>query len=249
MGDIRRRALLAVAVATTVWLAGCAPVETVPGASSTSEPSTSAAGNATTDVDDQALPGGPSAQTSPEATVSGPLGPEDMPDPQLLGEGWRFTVVDGDPHDTGFVSNDAATHERDPNEVAMLAVPFGCEQRDSTTMPAQFALDATYTDGTSAGIAIRLRFSDESQARRFIATRHRDLVACSRQAPAYDGRPTVPTVARVGSATVSERTEPAVDGHWAEIATRAGERDVLLVAIQDMPPGAARAVARDLARG
>lgn len=176
----------------------------------------------------------PMPSLSPEPTSSGPLGPDDMPRPEVLGEGWAYTVIDGDPHETGFVGNEAATHERHPIEVAELSVPFGCTDRRAAAIVPLFALDATYARGSDQAIAIRMRFASAEDARAFVETRSAALRSCADQPPAYDARQTVPYVRQIGDVTVSRRTEPAVPGHWAELAVVTGESDVMLVAVQDL---------------
>ena len=185
-------------------------------------------------------------ELAPEPTSAGPLNAELMPEPEVLGPKWTFDVVDGDPHDEGFVSNDAATHQRDPADVAMLSVPFGCEQRTATELLATHVLDATYTDGSQRAVALRMRFDTAETAARFLSARHADLVACAAQKPAYDGRPTVSEVGRIDGATVSRRTEPGVPGHWAEAAVDVGGGDVVIVALPALSPGDTAALARRL---
>lgn len=185
---------------------------------------------------------------SPEPTSAGPLGPDDMPTPTSLGRGWDYTVIDGDPHDTGFVGNEASTHQRDPIEVAELSVPFGCADRGAAAIVPQFALDATYARGDQQAIAIRMRFASADEAQRFVDARSAALRSCADQPPAYDGRQTVPSVRQVGDVTVSRRTEPAVPGHWAELAVVTDRSDVMLVAVQDLSRADADSLAQRLVR-
>lgn len=182
----------------------------------------------------------------PEPTSAGPLNVELMPRPETLGPGWAFDVVDGDRHDEGFVGNDAATHQRDPAEVATLSVPLGCEQRTATELISTHVLDATYTDGSRRAVALRMRFDTAKTATLFLSTRKADLAACAAQKPAYDGRATVSKVRRAQGTTVSRRTEPGVPGHWAEVAVNMGEGDVILMAVPDLSPEEAAALARRL---
>ena len=190
----------------------------------------------------------PSPTLSPEATAAGPLGPDDMPEPGVLGQGWAYTVVDGDPHDTGFVGNDAATHERNPIEVAELSVPFGCADRGAAAIVPRFALDATYARGDQQAIAIRMRFASAGEATRFAEARSAALRSCVAQPSAYDGRQTVPYVRQVGDVTVSRRTEPAVPGHWGDLAVTTSQSDVLLIAVQNISRADAAALAERLVR-
>lgn len=182
----------------------------------------------------------------PEPTSAGPLNVELMPQPETLGPGWAFDIVDGDPHDEGFVGNDAATHRRDPIEVATLSVPFGCEQRTATELIATHVLDATYTEGPRRAVALRMRFDTAKAATLFLSARKSDLAACAAQKPAYDGRATVSRVRRVHGTTVSQRAEPGVPGHWAEVAVNMGDGDVILVAVPDLSPRETTAMARRL---
>ncbi len=208
-------------------------------------PSASVPGPSNQEADDSIAP---SPTLSPEATAAGPLGPDDMPDPEVLGQGWAYTVIDGDPHDTGFVGNEASTHERNPIEVAELSVPFGCADRGAAAIVPRFALDATYARGDQQAIAIRMRFASAGEATRFVEARSAALRACVDQPPAYDGRQTVPYVRQVGDVTVSRRTEPAVPGHWGELAVTTDPSDVMLVAVQDISRAEAAALAERLAR-
>ena len=185
----------------------------------------------------------PAPTLTPEPTSAGPLTPQDMPPPALLGDGWGYTVVDGDPHDTGFVGNNASTHQRNPIEVAELAVPFGCADRRTAAIVPEFALDATYANGDQQAIAILMRFSSQARAAEFLATRQEALQACARQEPAYDDRQTVPYVRQIGDVTLSRRTEPAVPGHWDEAVAPHGTTDVLLVAVQNLSRGDTQALA------
>jgi hypothetical protein len=195
----------------------------------------------TSDAEDQ-----PHEELTPEPTSAGPLDSEDMPEPVVLGPGWAFDVVDGDPHVEGFVGNDAATHRRDPAEVAALSVPFGCKQRSATELRAVHVLDATYDDGLRRAVALRMRFDSARTAARFLSARHDDLVACAAKTMGYDGRSTVSKVGRVQGSTVSRRSEPGVPGHWSEVAMDAGRGDVVLVALPDLSPKATTELARRL---
>lgn len=253
-GRRRRRATPAgIATAVLLSLAGCTasvdntsytPPEEQP-APAVSDPDTGT--DTSTGEASSAAPDEPAPTLAPEPTSAGPLAPQDMPPPALLGEGWGYTVVDGDPHDTGFVGNNATTHQRSPVEVAELAVPFGCTDRRTAGIVPEYALDATYANGDQQAIAILMRFSSPSQAEEFLDTRRAALQACARQAPAYDGRQTVPYVRQVDEVTLSRRTEPAVPGHWDEAATPHGTTDVLLVAVQDSSRPDMRALASRVA--
>lgn len=242
----------------TVVVAALLAVATVAGCSGGTEPAspvttesvvpsaspTAASGETALDAGD--IDGDTLEELAPEPTSAGPLHAGLMPEPEVLGPKWTFDVVDGDPHDEGFVSNDAATHQRDPADVAMLSVPFGCEQRSAAELPANHVLDATYTDGSQRAVALRMRFDTAEMAARFLSARHADLVACAAQKPAYDGRPTVSEVGRKDGATVSRRTEPGVPGHWAEAAVEVGGGDVIVVALPTLSPRDTAALARRL---
>lgn len=235
-GGRRSRATQAgIAAGVVLSLAGCtAPVD-----STADTPPEQERASTVTDPDagtghaSSAIPDEPTTTLTPEPTSAGPLSPQDMPAPALLGEAWGYTVIDGDPHDTGFVGNNAATHQRNPIEVAELAVPFGCADRRTAAIVPEYALDATYARGDHQAIAIRMRFNSPAEAEEFLATRLAALRACAAQDPAYDGRQTVPYVRQIREVTLSRRTEPAVPGHWDEVATPHGTTDVLLVAVQD----------------
>ena len=173
------RTLVVATLLAVATVAGCSggtepasPVTTesvVPSASPTAT-----SGETALDAGD--IDGDTHEELAPEPTSAGPLHAGLMPEPEALGPTWTFDVVDGDPHDEGFVSNDAATHQRDPADVAMLSVPFGCEQRSAAELLATHVLDATYTDGSQRAVALRMRFDTAEMAARFLSARHADLV-------------------------------------------------------------------------
>lgn len=244
--NISRRTLAAAALVVAGAMSGCSGGVEQASQSTTPGPAGPIATPDETSLDAGEIGGDEHKELVPEPTSAGPLNLELMPQPEMLGPGWAFEIVDGDPHDEGFVGNSAATHQRDPAKVATLSVPFGCEQRTATELIATHVLDATYTDGPRRAVALRMRFDTAKTATLFLSTRHDDLVACARQKPAYDSRATVSKVRRVQGTTVSRRTEPGVPGHWAEVAMNMGEGDVILVAVPDLSPGITTALARRL---
>jgi hypothetical protein len=244
---MERVSLPALALLFAVLLAGCATERSVSGdrtpvrataAAPTSQPSPS---NPVVAPDRMAVP----------ATRSGPLTGQDMPRPAVLGKGWRFRVDDGDQED-GYAGNGTPTVQRDPGEVAGLAVPLGCQDRGHLPRP-RWALESDYAHASTAtiGLAIRLRFRTAGDAKAFLNRRAAALAACAAQT-AKDGPNSTGLVQELRISTgltVSTRTE-AGDLHdgsaWTEIAWAGPpSTDVTLVAVNaaQSVPVARRAIA------
>jgi hypothetical protein len=174
---------------------------------------------------------------SPPAKRSGPLSGQDMPRPSALGHGWDFRVDEGSQED-GYAGNGTPTVERDPGEVAGLAVPLGCVDRGHLPQP-RWALESDYAHAPTGtiGLVIRLRFASASMATAFMKHRDAALAACAAQTSG-DGPNSIGLVQHLRTAvglTVSTRTE-AGDLHdgsaWTEIAAIGSPAsDVTLLAV------------------
>jgi hypothetical protein len=244
-------ALMSVALAAL--LAGCAG-----GSATTSLPEAMSAGS----TGPTSSPGAvsPTSATSPvaghdkmsaPAKRSGPLSGRDMPRPSALGRGWRFRV-DGGNQEDGYVGNGTPTVQRDPSEVARLAVPLGCVDRGQLPRP-RWALETDYAHASTGtiGLVVRLRFATVSNATAFMTRRDAALAACAAQTSRVGPNSTglVQQLRTQARLTVSTRTESGDlhDGSaWTEIAEAGSpDTDVTLVALNvpQSAPVAQRAMA------
>jgi len=160
-------------------------------------------------------------------TRSGPLTRRDFPRPRELGTGWAYRVDMGDAEE-GYAGNSTPVLERDPTEVAMLAVPFGCPRPVDVPVP-DHALEVDYTaDGVSV-VAVRASFGDPRTASRFFGTRSRLLRRCQGTAASEAEGVLVREVRRLsGTALLNDRT-PDSDP-WTELAVHDADQVVLLAA-------------------
>jgi hypothetical protein len=168
-------------------------------------------------------PDAPRDRMSPPAKRSGPLSGHDMPRPAALGRGWAFRV-DGGSQEDGYAGNGTPTVERDPGEVAGLAVPLGCVDRGNLPRP-RWALETDYAHAATGtiGLVVRLRFATVSSATAFMKQRDAALAACAAQTSRLGPNSTglVQHLRTLAGMTVSTRTESGDlhDGSaWTEIA-------------------------------
>lgn len=197
-------------------------------------------------------PAAPHDRMSPPAERSGPLSGQDMPRPAALGHGWTFRVDDGSQED-GYAGNGTPTVQRDPSEVAGLAVPLGCVDRGHLPQP-RWALETDYTHASTGtiGLVVRLRFATVSSASAFMKQRDAALAACAAQTSQVGPNSTglVQQLRTVVGLTVSTRTESGDlhDGSaWTEVAaTGSPASDVTLLAVNATQSAAVmqRAIAR-----
>ncbi len=120
---------------------------------------------------------------------SGALDSATVPAASALGPGWAARV-EGDNVEEG-PGNGTPYQERDPADVVQATIPLGCARRSGSPVPRN-VLQATYRHPSSGAYAVvlRMRFASRAQARRFVALRHADLVACERQPDdPYSGAP------------------------------------------------------------
>jgi len=160
-------------------------------------------------------------------TRSGPLTRRDFPRPRELGPGWSYRVDMGDAEE-GYTGNSTPVLERDPTEVAMLAVPFGCPRPVDVPVP-EHALEVDYTAGGVSVIAVRASFGDPRTASRFFGTRARLLRGCERTVTSEAEGMLVNQVRRLSStALLNDRTPDSAP--WAELAVHDGDQVVLVAA-------------------
>jgi hypothetical protein len=179
---------------------------------------------------------GPDRMSAP-AKRAGPLTGRDMPRPSALGPGWRFRVDDGNSED-GYTGNGTPTVQRDPSEVAGLAVPLGCVNRGALPRP-QWALESDYAHASTGtiGLVVRLRFATAGDATTFMSHRDAALTTCAAQTSSDGPNSTglVEALRTVSGLTVSTRTEAGElhDGSaWTEVAEAGSpDTDVVLVAV------------------
>jgi hypothetical protein len=175
-----------------------------------------------------------------------------MPRPAALGHGWRFRVDAGSQED-GYAGNGTPTVQRDPGEVAGLAVPLGCVDRGHLPRP-RWALESDYAHASTRtiGLVVRLRFASAGSATAFMKRRDLALAACAAQTSRVGPNSTglVQQLHMVAGLTVSTRTE-AGDLHdgsaWTEIAavgSPASDVTMLAVNASQSAPVTRRAIAR-----
>jgi len=203
------------AAGLAVSLAGCA------GASPASRPAAKVAVSSSPSATTSSPV--PMDRMSPPAVRSGPLTGKDMPRPAALGRGWQFRVDNGSEED-GYAGNGTPTVQRDPGEVANLAVPLGCVDRGDLPQP-RWALESDYAHASSGtiGLVVRLRFASVSSATAFMKRRDHALAACAAQTSSAGPNSTglVQQLRTLAGLTVSTRTESGDlhDGSaWTEIA-------------------------------
>lgn len=165
------------------------------------------------------------AELETPGTSSGPLTRRDFPRPRELGTGWAYRVDMGDAEE-GYAGNSTPALERDPTEVAMLAVPFGCPRPIDVPVP-EHALEVDYTADGVFVVAVRASFGDPRTASRFFGTRTRLLRGCQGRAASEAEGVLVREVRRLsGTALLNDRT-PDSDP-WTELAVHDGDQVVLL---------------------
>lgn len=165
------------------------------------------------------------------ATSSGPLTRRDFPLPRELGPAWSYRVDPGDAEE-GYAGNSTPVLERDPTEVAMLAVPFGCARGVDVPVP-QHALEVDYAVGGITVVAVRAAFGDPRTAARFFGTRARLLRGCQGTVLSKGEGVLVREVRRLSATALLNDRTPDSDP-WTELAVHDGDQ-VVLVAAQTRP--------------
>jgi len=160
--------------------------------------------------------------------------------------------VDDGSQEDGYAGNGTPTVQRDPREVAGLAVPLGCVDRGHLPQP-RWALESDYGHASTGtlGLVIRLRFATVSSATAFMKRRDLALAACAAQTSRVGPNSTglVQQLRVVAGLTVSTRTESGDlnDGSaWTEIAavgSPAGDVTLLAVNAAQSAPVTRRAIA------
>ncbi len=168
-------------------------------------------------------------------TRSGPLTRRDFPRPRELGPGWSYRVDMGDAEE-GYTGNSTPVLERDPTEVAMLAVPFGCPRPVEVPVP-EHALEVDYTAEGATVVAVRASFGDPRTASRFFGTRARLLRRCEDDVISKSEGILVEEVRRLSATALLNDRTPDSDP-WTEVAVHDGDQVVLIAAQTriDQPP-------------
>lgn len=185
----------------------------------------------------------PSAEPSPPKpgsletpdSSSGSLSQDAFPRPETLGDNWAYAVDAGDAEE-GYVGNGTPALERDPEELAALAVPFGCARRAPMPM-AKHALEVDYTASGVKVIAIRMEFSSAATARALFDGRLANLQRCRGRSGGQAIGDLVSTVDRLGDGVVLSDRTPRSDA-WVELAVLDDDHVVLVAAqtLVDRPP-------------
>lgn len=161
------------------------------------------------------------------ATSSGPLTKRDFPRPEELGPTWAYRVDMGDAEE-GYTGNSTPVLERDPAEMAMLAVPFGCPRPVEVPVP-EHALEVDYTANGTSVVAVRASFGDPRTASRFFGSRTRLLRGCQGIVASQAEGVLVDEVRRLsGTALLNDRT-PDSDP-WTELVVHDRDQVVLIAA-------------------
>lgn len=180
-------------------------------------------------------PSEPAAAVETPGTRSGPLTRRDFPRPAELGAAWSYRVDPGDAEE-GYTGNSTPVLERDPTEVAMLAVPFGCPRPVEVPVP-RHALEVDYAAGGVTVVAVRASFGDPRTASRFFGTRARLLADC-RGTVAGRAEGVLVREVRRPSATVLVNDRTPDSDPWTELAVHDADQVVLVAARTrlDRPP-------------
>lgn len=165
-------------------------------------------------------------------TSSGGLSLASFPRPSDLGRRWAYVVDPGDGEE-GYAGNGTPALARDPQEVALAAVPLGCPRGRRLAVP-DHALEVDYRVDDVRVIAVRATFADTGIAEEFFGGRQKDIERCV----GLDGGAGIGLLVGHARAStgglVSDRT-PDSDP-WTELALLDGE-EVVLVAAQTTAPG------------
>ena len=179
-------------------------------------------------------------------TSSGPLTRRDFPTPGELGRAWSYRVDMGDAEE-GYTGNRTPVLERDPTEVAMLAVPFGCPRPLDVPVP-EHALEVDYTAAGVPVVAVRASFGDPRTASLFFRARARLLRGCEDTVVSGAEGVLVAEVRRLSATSLLNDRTPESDP-WAELAVHDGDQVVLVAAGARLgSPPITPTVAADLAR-
>lgn len=222
---MRRAAAVVVAVALA---AACTSLDAGPSAGGDDTVAAVPASSATAaTAEGPSEPNEGRAQLEVPDTSSGPLTRRDFPRPRELGPEWSYRVDPGDAEE-GYAGNSTPVLERDPTEVAMLAVPFGCPRPVDVPVP-EHALEVDYTAGGVSVIAVRASFGDPRTASRFFGTRARLLRGCEGTVAGKAEGILVREVRRLSDTALLNDRTPDSDP-WVELAVHDGEQVVLVAA-------------------
>lgn len=226
------RAAACAAAFATLALGACSSAE-APGPDSAATPTSPS----TTDA-----AAGPSASPSPTAvpkpgstevpaTRSGPLTQDSFPRPGELGAHWSYAVPTGDAEE-GYVGNGTPALARDPEEVALAAVPLGCPRADLPLPEA--VLEVDYTVAGRPVISLRAAFDTPREAEAFASARADALRACRGRTGSAAIGPLVGGVRTQPTTSVLRSVRTPASDPWTELAAVDGDQ-VVLVALRGRP--------------
>lgn len=247
VNGVRRLKPCVGAVALLAVLAACteaADPAAAPTNSPLGSPSSASSATSTSPTPEPSSVPTPGSMETPR-TSSGKLSQASFPRPGELGPTWAYAIDSGDAEE-GYVGNGTPALERDPAELAMLTVPFGCPRR--AAMPrATHALEVDYTADGITVIAIRMQFADPATARRLFDGRLANLQRCRGRSGGQAIGELVGTVAPIGNGIVLSDRTPNSDP-WAELAILDGDQVALLATQTTLDhPMVSRRHARQLA--
>ncbi len=123
----------------------------------------------------------PAAGDGEVPQTAGPLTGRQMPDPQVLGDGWTERADPGAGHDEETDPGAPSTQQRDVAELMDGLVPIGCPEAavDIALPRPEYALERTYAGPSGQpGVALILQFGDASRPEAFLAGFARQMRAC-----------------------------------------------------------------------
>jgi len=165
------------------------------------------------------------------ATRTGGLSRALFPRPGELGPRWAWWADEGDAEE-GYVGNGTPVLARDPAEVALTLVPFGCPATAARPV-GDHALEAGYRYAGHRVIAVRVAFSSRALAVRSHQGRAAALERCDGVVPDRATGPLVTEVTALGRRTLTNARTPSSDP-YVELATVSGS-DTVLVALRGSP--------------
>ena len=160
--------------------------------------------------------------------TAGPLTGRQMPDAEVIGDGWTERADPGAGHEDETDPNAPSTQARDVDELMDALVPIGCpEDAVLIDLPRpRYALERTYAGPSGQpGVAVILQFDDETSPNAFLEAFERQMRAC----PARRVNPDGPVSVQYSSI---ERTSEQAYGIRQERGTDADPNRYLVIAVR-----------------
>jgi hypothetical protein len=207
--------------------------------------------------------GSPDAAASSEPVVdapavaqtAGPLTGRQMPDAEVLGNGWTERADPGAGHDDETDPNAPSTQQRDVDELMDGLVPIGCPDAaiDIALPRPAYALERTYAGPAGQpGVALVLQFAEAAGPNEFLDALESQIKACPAAGADTDGPVTLGFrgLVRSPEQITALRQEQGVDADpnkYLVVAVRDGNR-VGLVFLSGAPVTKGKTIGADLIR-